>query len=56
MANVVIVDGVRTAVGSFGGTLKDVPAKELGALVMREVLLRNGLVPDVSSAVKEDAP
>jgi acetyl-CoA C-acetyltransferase len=56
MANVVIVDGVRTAVGSFGGSLKDVPAKELGALVIREVLLRNGLVPDVSSAIKEDAP
>lgn len=56
MANVVIVDGVRTAVGSFGGTLKDIPAKELGALVMREVLSRNGLVPDVSPAIKKDAP
>jgi acetyl-CoA C-acetyltransferase len=56
MANVVIVDGVRTAVGSFGGSLKDVPAKDLGALVIREVLLRNGLAPDVSAAIRQDAP
>ncbi len=41
MANVVIVGGVRTAVGAFGGALKDIPAKELGALVIREVLLKS---------------
>ncbi len=41
MANVVIVDGLRTAVGGFGGSLKDIPAKELGALVIHEVLSRN---------------
>ena len=56
MGNVVIVGGVRTAVGSFGGSLKDIPAKELGALVIRECLLRNGLRPDVSLSSKEDAP
>ncbi len=56
MANVVIVGGVRTAVGGFGGTLKDTPAKELGALVLRELLLKNGLRPDVSSASKGYAP
>jgi acetyl-CoA C-acetyltransferase len=56
MANVVIVGGVRTAVGGFGGTLKDTPAKELGALVLRELLLKNGLRPDVSSASKGCAP
>jgi acetyl-CoA C-acetyltransferase len=56
MTNVVIVDGVRTAVGGFGGTLKDVPAKELGALVIREVLVKNGLRPEVSASSEEDAP
>ncbi len=56
MANVVIVDGVRTAVGGFGGTLKDVPAKELGALVIHEVLNKNGLRPEVSVSSKEYAP
>ncbi len=56
MANVVIVDGVRTAVGSFGGSLKDIPAKELGALVIHEVLSRNGLRPEVSASSRDDAP
>jgi len=56
MANVVIVGGVRTAVGAFGGALKDIPAKELGALVIREVLLKNGLRPDVSASSKGDSP
>lgn len=56
MANVVIVNGVRTAVGGFGGTLKDVPAKELGALVIHELLVKNGLKPEVSASSKEDVP
>ena len=56
MVNVVIVGGVRTAVGSFGGALKDIPAKELGALVIREVLIKNGLRPDVSTSSKNEAP
>jgi acetyl-CoA C-acetyltransferase len=37
---VVIVSGVRTAIGKFGGSLKDVPPTELAALVVREVLAR----------------
>ena len=45
MREVVIVSGCRTAVGAFGGALKDVPAIELGALVMREALKRAGLRP-----------
>ncbi len=45
MREVVIVGGCRTAVGAFGGTLKDVSAIELGALVMREALRRAGLRP-----------
>ena len=38
MSNAVIVSGVRTAVGAFGGSLKDVPAKDLGALVIHEAV------------------
>jgi len=40
MRQVVIASAVRTAVGSFGGTLKDVPATHLGGLVIKEVLRR----------------
>ncbi|KAB0641553.1 acetyl-CoA acetyltransferase [Burkholderia stagnalis] len=37
---VVVVSGVRTAIGDFGGSLKDFPPTELGAKVVREVLQR----------------
>jgi len=37
---VFIVSGVRTAIGDFGGSLKDVPPTELGAQVVREALSR----------------
>ncbi|HSU05537.1 MAG TPA: acetyl-CoA C-acyltransferase family protein [Acetobacteraceae bacterium] len=37
---VLIVSGVRTAIGDFGGALKDVPPTELGAQVVREALAR----------------
>ncbi|HVR53757.1 MAG TPA: beta-ketothiolase BktB [Pseudorhodoferax sp.] len=37
---VVVVSGVRTAIGTFGGSLKDVPPTQLGALVVREALSR----------------
>ena len=40
MKEVVIVSAVRTAIGSFGGSLKDVPAVELGATVIKEALKR----------------
>ena len=56
MSNAVIVSGVRTAVGSFGGSLKDVPAKDLGALVIRETLVRAGLKPVAPAYAREDAP
>ena len=35
MREVVIASAVRTALGSFGGSLKDVPAVDLGALVIK---------------------
>jgi acetyl-CoA C-acetyltransferase len=56
MSNAVIVSGVRTAVGAFGGSLKDVPAKDLGALVIRETLIKAGFKPALPAHAKEDAP
>lgn len=46
MRDVVIAGGVRTAIGSFGGTLKEVPAVDLGGIVIREVLRRARVGPD----------
>jgi acetyl-CoA C-acetyltransferase len=40
---VVVVGGARTAIGKFGGGLKDVAPTELGAIVLREVLARTGV-------------
>jgi len=37
---VVVVSGVRTAIGTFGGSLKDLSPTEMGALVVREALAR----------------
>ena len=37
---VVVVTGVRTAIGDYGGGLKDMPPTELGAQVVREALSR----------------
>ncbi|ACN16720.1 AtoB3 [Desulforapulum autotrophicum HRM2] len=45
MKDVVIVGGVRTPVGSFGGTLKSVSVVELGAIVMKALLKRSGVRP-----------
>ena len=46
MTNVVIVDGVRTPIGAFGGTLAGTPASKLGAVVIKALLERNGVAPD----------
>lgn len=43
---VVVVSGVRTAVGDFGGALKDFAPTELGARCVREVLARAKVAPD----------
>ncbi|ABK62550.1 MULTISPECIES: acetyl-CoA C-acetyltransferase [Clostridium] len=47
MKNVVIASAVRTAVGKFGGTLKNVPAVELGAIVIKEAIKRAGIKPEM---------
>ena len=43
MKEVVIASAARTALGSFGGSLKDVPAAELGAIVIKEAIKRAGI-------------
>ncbi|WP_028311368.1 acetyl-CoA C-acyltransferase family protein [Derxia gummosa] len=43
---VVVVSAVRTAIGEYGGGLKDVPPIELGALVVKESLARSGLAAE----------
>lgn len=43
---IVICNPVRTAIGTYGGSLKDIPAPDLGAVVVREVLKRSGLQAD----------
>ena len=43
MSKAVIVSGVRTAIGSFGGALSDVPATELGRVVIGGALERAGI-------------
>lgn len=45
MRNAVIVSAVRTPVGSFGGSLKDISAAQLGAIVIKEAVKRAGIQP-----------
>ena len=46
MEEVYVVNCCRTAVGSFGGSLKDTPAADLGAVVVKEALNRAGVKPE----------
>lgn len=43
MREVVIASAVRTAIGSFGGALKDVSAADLGAIVIKEAVSKAGI-------------
>jgi acetyl-CoA C-acetyltransferase len=56
MQDVVIVSAVRTAIGGFGGSLKGVPVVELGAITIREAMMRAGLRPMVSEELKAFGP
>lgn len=51
MGEIVIASACRTAIGTFGGTLKDVPAAELGAIVVREAVKRAGIKPEMVDEV-----
>ncbi|SPF44270.1 Acetyl-CoA acetyltransferase [Syntrophobacter sp. SbD1] len=56
MREVVIVSGARTAVGTFQGSLKDIPAAQLGAICIRESLKRAGLRPRATADMVSFAP
>ena len=51
MREVVIVGAVRTAIGTFGGSLKDVPAVTLGSIVIKSVLEKSNLKPELVDEV-----
>src|SRR2546430_12263480 len=51
MDEIYIVGAARTPVGKFGGALAKMPASELGALVIRDVLKRAGVSPEQVSEV-----
>jgi acetyl-CoA C-acetyltransferase len=56
MKEVVIVSGSRTAIGTFGSGLKDVPVAELGGIVMKDVLKKAKLKPVAGAVAMESAP
>lgn len=56
MKDVVVVSGARTAIGGFGGGLRSVPAIDLGAVVIKDVLKRINLRPVAGAAAKDFAP
>ncbi|MBC5689286.1 thiolase family protein [Mediterraneibacter sp. NSJ-55] len=43
---IVLVSGARTAVGSFGGSLKQFETSDLGAMAVKEAVLRAGMKPE----------
>ena len=54
--DVVIVSGARTAIGTFGGALKEVSAVQLGSMVIKETLKRAGLRPKTSQKLLDIGP
>ncbi|OOV62098.1 acetyl-CoA acetyltransferase, partial [Clostridium botulinum D/C] len=46
MKEIVIASAVRTAIGSYGGALKDVSATKLGEIVVKEALKRANVKPE----------
>ncbi|MBA5819638.1 acetyl-CoA C-acyltransferase, partial [Escherichia coli] len=46
MKEVVIIDAVRTPIGKFGGSLKDISAVDLGATALKGVLERANIAPE----------
>ena len=46
MKDIYVVNCCRTAIGSFGGSLKDTPAAEMGGIVIKEALNRAGVKPE----------
>ena len=51
MREVVIVSAARTPIGSFGGSLKNVPTRKLGAIVIKSAIERAGIKPEMVEEV-----
>lgn len=51
MKDVVIASAVRTPIGTIGGSLKDVPPQDLGAIVIKEAVARAGISSDLVEEV-----
>ncbi len=56
MTDVVIVSGIRTPVGSFGGTLKTTPVANLGALVLKAALKKANVKPVATESLTQVEP
>ena len=46
MREVVIASAARTAIGKYGGSLKDIPTRQLGAIAMKGAIEKAGIQPD----------
>jgi acetyl-CoA C-acetyltransferase len=55
MNEAVIVSGVRTAIGNFGGSLQDVPAVKLGSIVIQGAMKKAGLKPKGDASLAPEA-
>ena len=55
MDEAVIVSGVRTAIGNYGGSLQDIPAVKLGSIVIKEALKKAGLKAKGDSSYAPDS-
>lgn len=51
MRDVVIISGVRTPIGRYGGVLKDVEPYDLGAIVLNKVIEKVGITPEMIDEV-----
>jgi len=56
MPEVVIVSGVRTAIGNYGGALQNIPVTKVGSIVIREALKKVGLRPKRDPEVLSYSP
>lgn len=56
MNNVVVISPVRTAIGNFGGSLREIPAARLGAIVIKETMNRAGFKPRTGEELLRYAP
>src|SRR4030065_537179 len=55
MNEAIIVSGVRTAIGNFGGALQDVPSVKLGSIVIQGALKKAGLKPKGDASYAPEA-